>query len=65
MCENMFYSFIKFVYMPQVWAGFGTLLLVGCLRVTEPDLSPHRYKRTSNKTSTSRSWNENSSGTKI
>jgi hypothetical protein len=33
------------VYISQYRAGFGTLLIVGCLRVIEPVLSPHRYKR--------------------
>ncbi len=30
--------------MSQNWVGIGTLLLVGCLRVLEPNLSPHQYK---------------------
>jgi len=32
------------IYMPQNREGIGTLLFVGCLRVIEPFLSPHRYK---------------------
>lgn len=32
------------IYMPQYREGIGTLLFVGCLRVIEPFLSPHRYK---------------------